>query len=545
MEPPHGPSGGGGSRAEAERWLVIAEKLLAGRDLVGSRTFAIRARESDPTLDVSDQILAVAETLIAGEKRIGNLYDWYAILQLPHQTADLGLIATHYRQLAILLNPHRNRLPFADEAFKLVYDAWSVLLNPTEKSMYDNELIMFAKYGPAALGQRGGQEPHFEHQFQHYGQQPLQQQQQMQAPPLQPQQPPLQPPQQQQQFQAPPQPQPKQQQQQKKQQQVQQQHDSRPSPKKVVERSVTEGSVTEGSGLVNNEEDSSTTFWTACPYCYNMYEYPRVYEDCSLRCQNCQRAFHGAKIVPPSPVVEGGESYFCCWGFFPLGVSMSGLEKDKGGVPNWTPFSPMFTCPQFSVDNKAKRKASVQKGPWIYIDDDDAWLDSEEPSEDSDEDWRNRRAIALKKKSKKRKGKGKRSTSRRGPSGSRKSQRVLAKKVEEGVVSGEDLEGGPVMQEEASMGAPMVPNGETIKKVAASSAKKQVGRVAKERGKLDLNVEFSNEVEEPPPGMTERNKAGNGEEDGIEGIGFFEGLDEFLSSLPILNVVGAEKVKAT
>lgn len=537
MEPPHGPSGGG-SRAEAERWLVIAEKLLAGRDLVGSRTFAIRARESDPTLDVSDQILAVAETLIAGEKRIGNLYDWYAILQLPHQTADLGLIATHYRQLAILLNPHRNRLPFADEAFKLVYDAWSVLLNPTEKSMYDNELIMFAKYGPAALGQRGGQEPHFEHQFQHYGQQPLQQQQQLQAPPLQPQQPPLQPPQQQQPFQAPPQPQPKQQQ--KKQQQVQQQqHDSRPSPKKVVERNVTEG-----SGLVNNEEDSSTTFWTACPYCYNMYEYPRVYEDCSLRCQNCQRAFHGAKIVPPSPVVEGGESYFCCWGFFPLGVSMSGLEKEKGGVPNWTPFSPMFTCPQFSVDNKPKRKASVQKGPWIYIDDDDdAWLDSEEPSEDSDEDWRNRRAIALKKKSKKRK--GKRSTSRRGPSGSRKSQRVLAKKVEEGVVSGEDLEGGPVMQEEASMGAPMVPNGETIKKVAASSAKKQAGRVAKERGKLDLNVEFSNEVEEPPPGMTERNKAGNGEEDGIEGIGFFEGLDEFLSSLPILNVVGAEKVKAT
>ncbi|GFY96296.1 hypothetical protein Acr_11g0006020 [Actinidia rufa] len=53
---------------------------------------------------------------------------------LPHVTADLGLIATHYRQLAILLNPPRNRLPFADEAFKLVYDAWSVL-NPSEKGV--------------------------------------------------------------------------------------------------------------------------------------------------------------------------------------------------------------------------------------------------------------------------------------------------------------------------------------------------------------------------------------------------------------------------
>ncbi|XP_057496650.1 uncharacterized protein LOC130781457 [Actinidia eriantha] len=101
------------------RWLVITEKLLAGRDFVGCCSFAIRARESDPTLDTADQILAVSDTLIAGEKQIHHYHDWYAILKLPHVTADLGLIATHYGQLAILLNPHRNRLP-ADEAFKLV-----------------------------------------------------------------------------------------------------------------------------------------------------------------------------------------------------------------------------------------------------------------------------------------------------------------------------------------------------------------------------------------------------------------------------------------
>ena len=71
----HGGTTGGG-RAEAERWLVIAEKLLAGRDLVGCRSFAIRARESDPTLDAADQILAVSDTLIAGEKRIHHYHDW-------------------------------------------------------------------------------------------------------------------------------------------------------------------------------------------------------------------------------------------------------------------------------------------------------------------------------------------------------------------------------------------------------------------------------------------------------------------------------------
>ena len=61
------------------------------------------------------------------------------------------------------------------------------------------------------------------------------------------------------------------------------------------------------------------------------------------------------------------------------------------------------------------------------------------------------------------------------------------------------------------------------------------GAGATELGKLDLNVEFSNEVEEPiAAGVSEGNWAGHRVEDNIKGIGFFEGLNEFLSSLPIL-----------
>ncbi|GFS35102.1 chaperone DnaJ-domain superfamily protein [Actinidia rufa] len=485
---PHGGTTGGG-RAEAERWLVIAEKLLAGRDLVGCRSFAIRARESDPTLDAADQILAVSDTLIAGEKRIHHYHDWYAILQLPHVTADLGLIATHYRQLAILLNPHRNRLPFADEAFKLVYDAWSVLLNPSEKSIYDNELTVFAKYGPAAMGRS-------------------QEQEQPPPPPSPPPPPP--PPKPQTQPQPPP-------------HQPQQQNDSRPSPK-IINSSNKEMNVNEGSESHDNRDENGT-FWTACPYCYNMYEYPRVYEDCSLRCQGCRRAFHGAKIQAPTPIVEGKEAYFSCWGFFPLGVSMANLEKNKGGVPNWAPFSPMFTCPQIMDKGNVgkKKKVNAQKGPWIYIDDDDAFLDISESSEDSDIDW----GSTKKKKKKLKKMKGKRSAGKY----VKKSRGEKVKKVKR-ATRVNDVQGGPVMQE--VMGAPSVSNAETSRKAAANSAKKQTGKVPKERGKLDLNVEFSNEVEEAAPGVSERNKAGNGEEDGIEGIGFFEGLDEFFSSLPIL-----------
>jgi hypothetical protein len=56
---------------------------------------------------------------------------------------------------------------------------------------------------------------------------------------------------------------------------------------------------------------------------------------------------------------------------------------------------------------------------------------------------------------------------------------------------------------------------------------------------------FSNEVDEAAPGPSQRNGPGNEEEDNIEGIGFFEGLDEFLSTLPLLSVVGDDMVKAT
>lgn len=61
----------------------------------------------------------------------------------------------------------------------------------------------------------------------------------------------------------------------------------------------------------------------------------------------------------------------------------------------------------------------------------------------------------------------------------------------------------------------------------------------KDMGRLDLNVEFNNEGDEYVFIVS----AVNREEDGIENIGFFEGFDEFLSILFILNVGGDEKVK--
>ncbi|XP_066369233.1 uncharacterized protein [Miscanthus floridulus] len=93
---PGGNTAGSGQRGEADRlseaspWparrggLEIAEKLLAARDLVGCKRFAEREVEADPLLPDADELLAVADVLLASQSMGPSGHpDPLAILQLP------------------------------------------------------------------------------------------------------------------------------------------------------------------------------------------------------------------------------------------------------------------------------------------------------------------------------------------------------------------------------------------------------------------------------------------------------------------------------
>ncbi|MBA0751535.1 hypothetical protein Gogos_000452 [Gossypium gossypioides] len=284
-------------------------------------------------------------------------------------------------------------------------------------------------------------------------------------------------------------------------------------------------SVTRPSEATESEE---LTFWTACPYCYILYEYPKLYEDCTLRCQakNCRRAFHA--VVIPSPPVNGKDSRFSCWGFFPLGLS----RGDQ--FPSWSPISTMYACP--NNKNTGKNSTAKKAAPRVYYDDDDAYVDISDSigtseDDDDDDDWQNEK----RKKAKNVKGKG---------SVGKTAKKPQSERVKKATNEAANVDGSGNLS-----GAPTVPEGvvtaESSRRGVVNSGRKQMARGTKNLGKLDLNVEFSNEVEEPAPRRNEGNHPGYGEEDNIEGNGFFEGLDEFLSSLPILSAVGDDKVKAT
>lgn len=256
------------NRAEAERLLGIAEKLLHNRDLSSSRDFAILAQETEPLLDGSDQILAVVDVLLAADKRVNNQHDWYAILQVDRRSDDQDAIKKSYRRLALLLHPDKNKYAFAEHGFKLVADAWAVLSDPAKKPVYDNELSLYSRVDLTAA--------------------------------------------------------------------------ATPSSNKLpVRRGKTAGNDDE------QQRSRLSSFWTACPYCYILYEYPGVYENCCLRCQNCKRGFEAVLVPNLPPMVQGQEAYYCCWGFFPMGFVGGGKGKATAtataAFPTWMP--PIFTTP--------------------------------------------------------------------------------------------------------------------------------------------------------------------------------------------------------
>ncbi|GER40244.1 Dnajc14 protein [Striga asiatica] len=287
------------SRAEAERLLGIAEKLLRNKDYGGCRDFAILAQETEPLLEGSDQILAVAEVLLAADnKRLSiSQPDWYAVLQIPQRTEEADVIKKQYRRLALLLHPDKNKFPFSDSAFRLVADSWAVLSDPTKKAAYDGELVSrFTKVDLVAAKKQQFNQP-------------------------------------------------------KRQQEARGDNSHQKLPVRrsargtggACEGSTAAAAAADGGAGAGVKETASANpslagnFWTACPYCYNLFEYPRVYEGCCVRCdnENCRRSFTATPILSMPPMVPGSEAYYCCWGFFPMGFTGKGNE-----LPKWMP--PMF-----------------------------------------------------------------------------------------------------------------------------------------------------------------------------------------------------------
>ncbi|GJN33116.1 hypothetical protein PR202_gb21682 [Eleusine coracana subsp. coracana] len=234
-------AGGGRGRSEPARWLEIAGRLLAARDLIGCKRLAERVVEADPHLPGTDELLAVADVLLASQRHLpSGRPDPFAVLQLQPD-ADHAAVMQSFTRLSRLLSSPPNPYTAAPTALQLVQQAFA--------DLPDN-----LKNAPA-------------------------------DPPSE------------------------------------------------------------------DAAAAADAFWTACPYCCNVYQYQRELVGRALRCQStgCRRAFVATELPTVPPIVPGTDMYYCAWGFVPMG-----FPKAADLSTNWKPF-----CPMFSGNQSAPQPASA------------------------------------------------------------------------------------------------------------------------------------------------------------------------------------------
>ncbi|XP_073130332.1 uncharacterized protein [Henckelia pumila] len=238
------------AKPETRRYLAAAVYFLEHRSFADCQSYALRAKESEPTHSGPTKILSIASVLSV-PKITPTLPDYYTIFNLPRFESDTDQIGSSFKTLTSILDPNVNPYPNSSEAYEAVLKGWSVLSNPLEKARFDGELMRNLSGCPS--------------------------------------------------------------------------------------------------------ENGGDAFWTVCPYCYYVYQYERVFEDCCLRCTNgsCGRGFHAVAVgAPPAELIEKG--HYWCPGFMPLELRKT--NGDVNGEVLWLPFG--YTIPGSNVKDKCNTEGT-------------------------------------------------------------------------------------------------------------------------------------------------------------------------------------------
>lgn len=121
---------------EALRAKEYAEKLFAVKDFIGAKRYALKAQAFCPQLEGIAHMVATFEIYAASEAKINGETDLYSVLGLD-PSADKSVLKKQYKKMAVLLHPDKNKTLGADEAFKLVSEAWMILSDNAKRRSYD------------------------------------------------------------------------------------------------------------------------------------------------------------------------------------------------------------------------------------------------------------------------------------------------------------------------------------------------------------------------------------------------------------------------
>ena len=127
--------------------LNVAQARLDSRDYEGAVRFARKSKQLDSSVEAdADKILAFVEKFgpdsdFARHVRdVMDARDHYQMFGMTRYSFDVSTIEKIKRKLSVKLHPDKNHAHGADEAFKLLMHAHSVLTDSDQRAKYDWEL---------------------------------------------------------------------------------------------------------------------------------------------------------------------------------------------------------------------------------------------------------------------------------------------------------------------------------------------------------------------------------------------------------------------
>ncbi|XP_022770499.1 uncharacterized protein LOC111313895 [Durio zibethinus] len=232
------------NKDEAIRAKELSEKKLSEMDVVGAKKFALKAQNLYPELDGLSQLLATLDVYISADKKINGEVDWYRVLGVqPYANEDT--IRKHYRKLALILHPDKNKSVGADGAFKILSEAWNLLSDKARRIAYDQKRNLRGSYTNVLHGKSSSSATTSSNGFHNF------------------------------------------------------------SNKNIS--NINDQNNATYSKPAPPHSARNGTFWTTCNSCKMHFEYSRVYVNFNLPCINCRTRF--LAVETPVPPINGSSKY--------------------------------------------------------------------------------------------------------------------------------------------------------------------------------------------------------------------------------------------
>ncbi|KAL8519456.1 hypothetical protein ACS0TY_010406 [Phlomoides rotata] len=263
---------------EAIRAKSIAVGMMEQKDYIGAKLSAMRAKSLFEKLDGISELLTILELYVHAEQKKYGEVNWYDVLGVD-RSADDEIIRPRYKHLALLVHPDKNKYTSADDAFKLITEAKSVLLDPikrleyNKKMGYENVRKNIFDSTPSWLSQHNvpshtgvssapswlfkqdasthsGGPSALSKPSEHKGSGPS-------------------------------------------------------SPSNWASRETSAPKPQDGSAKAPRKrthvpsQQTIVTFWTTCSQCAGQFEYLIIYQNCTLLCKRCEKPFMAFETVPP------------------------------------------------------------------------------------------------------------------------------------------------------------------------------------------------------------------------------------------------------